>query len=122
MIRKVLIAGCIGFFTPMLANAVDLQVVFEGDCPVEVIDHSDSCGNGNTSNYACADNGAAVRWAPGAQIGSIEEKSDTGGLHNCGPIGGGRYQCIVRGNSGTEIEYDVISVSGCGMDPVIRIR
>ncbi len=122
MIRKTLIGAVIGLSVPAIANAVDLQVVFDGDCPVEVIDHSDSCGNGRTSNYACADNGAAVRWAPGGQIGAIYEKSDTGGLHNCGPIGGGRYQCIVRGNSGTEIEYDVESVSGCAMDPVIRIR
>jgi len=56
MIRKIMIAVGVGLFTPALSHAVDLQVVFDGDCPVEVIDHSDSCGNGNSVNYACADN------------------------------------------------------------------
>ena len=74
MIRKILIGTVIGLSVPAIANAVDLQVVFEGDCPVEVIDHSDSCGNGQTSNYACADNGAAVRWAP-ASCGWSQQRS-----------------------------------------------
>ena len=104
------------------AQEQPLTVIFEGCEPIEVISHDDSCGQGSDPvDTACRSNGAIVRWAPEAKIGSITPKS--GGLHNCkAKPGQGYYQCLVRGNLGDEIYYNVTSKQGCTLDPVIIIK
>lgn len=104
------------------AQEQPLTVIFEGCEPIEVISHDDSCNQGGDPvDQACRSNGAVVRWAPEAQIGSITPKD--GGLSNCkARPGQGYYQCVVRGNVGDEIYYNVTSKQGCTLDPVIIIK
>ena len=99
-------------------------------CPTEVTSTDQSCGNGpDPVNVACRSNGAVVRWGPGASIREIIKKEpespevpeSPGELHNCGHVSD-FYQCVVKGNIGDEIKYDVIAANGCPMDPVIRVR
>ena len=110
----------------MAAPNQNLQVMFDGNgCPTEVLSHDNSCGGGgDRPNEACRSNGAPVRWAPESEIGEIRTKAGSpGALHNCrAHANQGYYQCIVRGNVGDRIEYDVISSTGCPMDPVIIVR
>lgn len=104
------------------AQEQPLTVIFDGCDPIEVISRDDSCGQGGDPvDQACRSNGAVVRWAPEAQIGSITPKD--GGLDNCkAKPGQGYYQCVVRGNVGDEIYYNVTSKQGCTLDPVIIIK
>ena len=103
-----------------------LEVIFDANgCPQQVNSLDESCGNGpDPKNEACRSSGAVVRWAPGASIGAIVTKSISppDSLHNCQQVSG-FYQCIVKGNSGDEIYYDVQDVDNrCPLDPFIRIR
>jgi len=106
----------------VFAQEQPLTVIFEGCEPIEVISHDDSCGQGSDPvDTACRSNGAVVRWAPEAQIESITPKGV--GLSNCkAKPGQGYYQCVVRGNVGEEIYYNVTSKQGCTLDPIIIIK
>lgn len=107
-----------------LANQ-DLEVVFNGCDPVEVLSKDDSCGNGpDPVNVACRPDNGPVRWVPVDSIKEITTKAGSpGALHNCqAKPNQGYYQCIVRGNVGEEVSYNVTSTGGCTLDPVIRIR
>jgi len=108
-----------------IAVAAPLQVVFEGCEPVEVISHDDSCGTGgDPKNTACRDKNGPVRWAPVGSIGSVTTKEGSPGeLHNCkAHPNQGYYQCIIRGKSKDRVAYNVTSVDGCTLDPVIIIN
>lgn len=116
-------------FTALLASTAqadaDLEVVFDGCDPIEVISSDDSCGQGGDPvDLACRDSGATVRWIPGDQIAQISTKAGSpGSLHNCKSHPQGKYyQCIVTGNQGDEVAYDVTSTGGCVLDPIIRLR
>jgi len=111
-------------FTSSTFAASTLQVVFDGCQPVEVISSDGSCGGTDPKNTACRDNGAPVRWAPVASIGSITTKAGSpGALMNCRPMPNqGYYQCIVTGNSGDQVAYNVTSTEGCLLDPIIIIN
>lgn len=103
----------------------NLEVVFDGCDPVEVLSKDDSCGNGpDPVNVACRPDNGPVRWVPVESIGEITTKAGSpGALHNCeSKPNQGYYQCIVRGNVGDEIAYNVTSTGGCTLDPIIRIR
>jgi hypothetical protein len=103
-----------------------LEVIFDADgCPQEVNSLDESCGNGpDPKDGACRSSGAVVRWGPGASIGAIVPKSVSppDSLHNCQHVSD-FYQCVVKGNSGDEIYYNVVDVNNqCPLDPMIRIR
>ena len=91
-------------------------------CPIEVANDG-SCQDGNDRpDVACKNNNGPVRWAPLSAVAGIESKSGAG-LHNCkAHPQQGFYQCIVRGNVGDHIEYNVIAPNGCVYDPVLIIR
>jgi hypothetical protein len=112
----------IGFCTFAQANQ-DLEVVFDGCQPIEVLSHDGSCGNGpDPANVACRANNGPVRWTPVSSIGEIATKDGSpGSLHNC-HAQPNFYQCIVTGNVGDEVSYMVTSTEGCVLDPMIRIR
>jgi hypothetical protein len=103
----------------------NLEVVFNGCDPVEVLSKDDSCGNGpDPVNVACRPDNGPVRWVPVDSIKEISTKAGSpGALHNCeAKPNQGYYQCIVRGNVGDEVAYNVTSTAGCTLDPIIRIR
>ena len=103
----------------------NLEVVFNGCEPVEVLSKDGSCGNGpDPVNLACRPDNGPVRWVPLDSIKEITTKENSpGGLHNCmAKPEQGYYQCIVRGNVGDDVSYNVISTGNCKLDPVIRIR
>jgi hypothetical protein len=103
----------------------NLQVVFNGLQPMEVISHDQSCGNGDDpKNTACRKAGP-VRWSPVDKIGSITPKAGTpaDALKACQAMPAlGYYQCIVSGNVGDQIEYNVISTDGSILDPIIILN
>ncbi len=104
-----------------------LEVVFDDrGCPQQVNSLDGSCGSGpDPKDEACRSPGAVVRWGPGASIGAIVPKKDRSpddSLHNCQHVSD-FYQCIIKGNSGDIIYYDVKDVNNvCPLDPLIRIR
>jgi hypothetical protein len=102
----------------------NLQVVFNGLQPMEVISHDQSCGNGADPKDTACRKAGPVRWAPVDKIQSItpkDEESDA--LKACQAMPAqGYYQCIVSGNVGDQIEYNVTSSEGCVLDPVIIIN
>jgi len=132
VIRLISVLSLILGVTANVFAVSDLEVVFDGCEPMEVISHDESCGNGpDPVNEACRENNGPVRWVPVDSIGSISTKSDfPGGLHNCrAHPNQGYYQCIVRGNVGdhvsyavTHVSYDVTSPDKCILDPVIIIH
>jgi len=102
-----------------------LQVVFNGCEPTEVISHDSSCGGGaDAKNTACRDNNGPVRWSPLSSIREITQKAGSpGSLHNCNRHENQGYlQCIVTGNSGDQVAYNVTSSDGCILDPIIIIN
>jgi hypothetical protein len=103
----------------------NLQVVFDGLKPLEVISHDQSCGNGkDPKNTACRKAGP-VRWSPADKIGSITAKAGTPvhALKACKAMPAkGYYQCVVSGNVGDRISYNVISTDGQKLDPVIILN
>jgi len=125
MIRKIFATTTLSIGLCALAQADQqpLEVVFDGCKPVKVLSHDASCGNGpDPVDVACRKNNGPVRWVPVSSVGEITSKPDTaGGLHNCQPMPE-YYQCIVRGNVGDEIYYNVVSADGCSLDPMIRVR
>ncbi len=126
MKRKTIATGIMSLALCSSAWAnTDLEVVFDGCQPVEVISNGDTCGTGSDPvNMACSPDNGPVRWMPGSSIAAITAKEGSpGSLHNCmAKPNQGYYQCIVRGNQGDEISYNVHSTEGCILDPVIRIR
>ena len=103
----------------------NLEVVFDGCQPLKVLSKDSSCGNGaDPVNEACRPDNGPVRWVPLDSIKEITTKDNSqGGLHNCmAKPEQGYYQCIVRGNVGDVVSYNVISTGDCKLDPVIRIR
>jgi hypothetical protein len=124
MIRKIFATTTLTIGLCAFAQAnQNLEVVFDGCKPVEVLSHDASCGNGpDPKDMACRPNNGPVRWVPVSSIKEITSKPGTaGGLHNCEPKAN-YYQCIVRGNVGDDVYYNVISTDGCSLDPVIRVR
>jgi len=126
MKRKTITTGImsLAFCSVAMANT-DLEVVFDGCQPVQVNSNDDSCGTGSDPvNVACRPDNGPVRWVPVSSIAAISTKPGSpGALHNCeAKPNQGYYQCIVRGNVGEEISYNVTSTEGCILDPVIRIR
>jgi hypothetical protein len=103
----------------------NLQVVFDGLKPLEVISHDQSCGNGkDPKNTACRKAGP-VRWSPVDKIKTITHKDDKSkhALNACKAMPAqGYYQCIVSGNVGDRISYNVISTDGQVLDPVIILN
>ncbi|MEE4144915.1 MAG: hypothetical protein V2I26_08955, partial [Halieaceae bacterium] len=63
----------------------NLEVVFNGCDPVEVLSKDDSCGNGpDPANVACRPDNGPVRWVPVDSIKEISTKAGApGALHNC---------------------------------------
>jgi hypothetical protein len=107
-----------------LANE-NLEVVFEGCEPIEVLSNDESCGDGpDPVDLACRPDNGPVRWVPLSSIKKIAAKPGSpGGLHNCkAHPNQGYYQCIVTGNVGEEVSYNVTSTGDCALDPRIRIR
>jgi len=107
-------------------NFKNLQVVFDGCEPLEVISHDESCATGSKDpkDTACRKAGP-VRWSPVEKIQSITVKAGTpvDSLKACHAMTAqGYYQCIVSGNVGDRIAYNVTSSQGCVLDPVIIIN
>ncbi len=114
------------FFTSGSFAASNLQVMFNGCEPTEVISHDRSCGGSDNDpkNTACRDNTGPVRWSPLNSIASITTKAGSpGALKNCqARPNQGYYQCIITGNSGDHVAYNVTSTEGCVLDPIIIIN
>ena len=126
MIRKIAVVFA---FTTLFASTARadtaLEVVFDGCDPIEVVSSDDSCGQGGDPiNVACRHSGAVVRWVPGDQIALIDTKSGSpGSLHNCKSHPQDHYySCVVTGNQGDDVAYNVTSTEGCVLDPIIRLR
>ena len=126
MNKEVIFIASIVFAGNVLAQQNQpLQVVFNGCEPIEVISRDQSCGNSaDPPNQACRSSGAVVRWAPEASIGAITQKAGSpGSLKSCqAKPGQGYYQCVVTGNEGDHVAYNVTSKEGCTLDPIIIIQ
>jgi hypothetical protein len=109
---------------PMSRGFQNLQVIFNGCQPTEVIGHDQSCGNRADPKNKADRKAGPVRWAPSDKIKSITVNPGTPEKAlkaRKAMTRQGDYQRIVSGNVSGKIAYNVTSTEGCVLDPVIII-